>query len=271
MSSDYLSPEIKKIIREYKPLTKEGEAKLVKKGKLFDLVKHNMRFGIKRALEIAGGDRCLTQEDVTQCAFIGLWKATQTFDPKKNVKFITYARFFILTEVMEFMSNTNWATCISRSAMTQASRIKREASREGCSVQEASDRLEISPDGLRMVEFLENHISLSLQDETKGKGVKKEARVDWDPQFPTTSQDEDHKPWENSSRYNFIIKLMDDSNISHRDQLCIRLRFGLDQADPMTYRDMAPIFGICQQAVQMIVKRTLKKLGKEKFKPQELV
>ena len=104
-------------LREYKKLTRKEERELgkrIQKGDndaLNTLVEHNLRFVVNIAK--AYRDRGVSFSDLISEGNLGLIHAAKKYDPDKNIKFISYAVWWIRCYINDFIDgnlNTNEVT-----------------------------------------------------------------------------------------------------------------------------------------------------------------
>ena len=57
--------------------------------------------------KMIGHYQSFDQEDLYQVAMIGLMKAQKNFNPDENTKFSTYAYYYILGEIKNYISTNN--------------------------------------------------------------------------------------------------------------------------------------------------------------------
>lgn len=90
-------------IRNLNPLSPEEETEIALKAQAGDeaakekLVVHNLRYVVSVAREHLG--RGLELQELVAVGNMGLFKALEKYDPLKERKFITYARFYIVQQI----------------------------------------------------------------------------------------------------------------------------------------------------------------------------
>lgn len=96
-------------IKSFKPLTREREIELIVKAKSNDkeateqIVKSNLKFVVDVAKRYTG--RGASMDDLISEGNIGLLQAIKKFDEKQNVKFISYAVWWIKQAMLSFIAN----------------------------------------------------------------------------------------------------------------------------------------------------------------------
>ena len=101
---------------EFSPMSKAEEQALFKsrksKKKIADvLVKRNMRLINMVAKRYSA---YLDYDDMVMEGILGLYKASETFDPSKNIKFCTYAYWYVFKAIQEYMRKENNSMDLTR-------------------------------------------------------------------------------------------------------------------------------------------------------------
>lgn len=68
------------------------------------------------------------EADLLQESFFGLWEAVQHYETSKNVRFITYARYWIVQSVQRYLENCGSTVRIPTHTRAKMSRIRKAAS-----------------------------------------------------------------------------------------------------------------------------------------------
>ena len=91
--------------RKYPVLTAEEESEILSRAQAGDesaktaLVKHNLRFIFSLASKFARGDEAL---DLVSVATFGIYRAIDTFDANKGLRFLSYAVHWMRAEISEY-------------------------------------------------------------------------------------------------------------------------------------------------------------------------
>ena len=128
-------------IRKYEPLTKEDESTIILKAKKGDkksyekLINCNLRFVVSIAKKYQ--NQGIPLEDLISEGNKGLVKAYHKFDPDRNVKFITYAVWWIRQNIMNCIHDNGqlirlpWNKIVNISKLNKlAEDLKKEHGRE---------------------------------------------------------------------------------------------------------------------------------------------
>ena len=102
-------------LKKYRPITRAKEKELIYKAKNGDIeaqnkiLTSNLRFVFNVASRYKGNGAAIS--DLISEGNLGLIKAIQKFDPNKNVKFISYAVWWIRNAIQEFIKKRQ--TCLN--------------------------------------------------------------------------------------------------------------------------------------------------------------
>lgn len=173
------------------------------------LIEHNLRLVVYIAKKFENTG--INIEDLVSIGTIGLIKAVNTFEPKKNIKLATYASRCIENEILMYLRRN----------------IK--------------NRVEVSLDEPLNVDWDGNELLLS---DVLG-----------------TESDMIYKKIEGEVEKSLLWQAMHKLNT--REKIIIQLRFGLNDGDEKTQKEVADILGISQSYISRLEKRILKRLKRE--------
>jgi RNA polymerase sigma-B factor len=118
-------------------------------------------------------------EDLVQVAYVGLLGAVDRFDPRRGVRFSSYAIPTILGELKRYFRNTGWSAHVPRGAQEMALRVDRASSRLAAdtgrtpNVAELAQYLELDlEDVVTGLEAGSAHYSVSLDAPAPGSGTE---------------------------------------------------------------------------------------------------
>jgi RNA polymerase primary sigma factor len=259
------SESLKKYLKEiakFPRITVEEERRLgdlIRKGNrpaLQKLVEANLRFVVSYAKRYRGCG--LSFLDLINEGNIGLIEAAKRYDPKKNVKFITYAVWWIRQSVIHALSENSGAfrlpqkqaNLLYRIGKTQAS-MTLELSRQP-SNQELAERMEITEDEVtNLLQVSDENISLS-------------AIIDEEHDFRLSDKlEQDNIP---AADLVLVRQAMRSQLRAALDELdekegrVIRLRFGLDGDDPRTLKEIGEMLNLSRERIRQIEVQALDKL-----------
>ncbi len=245
-----LTPEEEK---ELAIRAKKGDKEALKK-----LVEGNLRFVVNIAKNFMGWGVPLT--DLIAAGNLGLIEAAKRFDPDKNVKFISYAVWWIRQAIMQTIFQQTGAVRIPIKESIFIAKVKdtydklkeelgREPSEEeiakklNTSVKKVRNALSIVrlPISLDMPIGENNEESFTLLDILSKKGTE-----DIEENIVKETL---HKDLEE------LINALDE-----REREIIKLRFGLEDDEPKTLEEVGEKLNISRERVRQLEQRALKKL-----------
>jgi RNA polymerase primary sigma factor len=229
------------------------------------LVEANLRFVVSYAKRYRGCG--LSFLDLINEGNIGLIEAAKRFDPGKNVKFITYAVWWVRQSIIHALSDQSGAfrlpqkqaNLLYRIGKAQA-RLRSELKRSP-STQEIAERMEVSEQEVtNLLQVSDDNISLSaLIDEEHDFHLS-------DKLEQSTIPAADRVFLKNSLR-GHLGRSLDE--LDAKEEKVIRLRFGLDGTEPRTLKEIGEMMNLSRERIRQIEAQALDKL-KRSQKCQQL-
>jgi RNA polymerase primary sigma factor len=223
------------------------------------LIKANLKFVVSYVKKYRGMG--LSMLDLINEGNVGLIEAAKRFDPTRNVRFISYAVWWIRQAIIHALSQYSHIYNIPQKLSDQISLMKkkraslktelgREPNRE-----EIAKALGISETDVEDLELLEER-NVSLSDKCYDEDFEIEDRV---------------SDGEAESVEYQIIKASAQSQIremlavlDEKEALVLKLRFGLDDDRPMTLQEIGDRLHLTRERIRQIEQKAMRKLGRSK-------
>jgi RNA polymerase primary sigma factor len=260
VSDDALGAYLKRIA-QVPLLKKEDELRLGKAIQRGDekamrrLVEANLRFVVKVALRYRGCGLSLL--DLINEGNIGLLEAARRYSPQYNVKFITYAVWWIRQAIMQ-------ALAAGGGAVRLPLRKARLASQVSDIRAELSQQMQAEPTDSEVAEQmdlresdLEGALSRGGQAAFLSDEIGLEQRIGMELYDSRQLPPADYELIRSSFREEVERML---ARLTPRERLLIELRFGLGEEDSMTLEEVGKRLRLSRERVRQIEERTKQKL-----------
>ena len=266
---DYLdSPSLKIYldqISKFPPLTEEEEKRLGERAREGDpdalrrLIESNLKFVVSYVKKYRGMGLSLL--DLINEGNIGLIEAAKRFDPTRNVRFISYAVWWIRQAIIHALSQYSRIYHIPQKMSDQISAMKKktaelkgELGREPTRA-EVARGMGVSEEDVDDLTVLEEK-NVSLSDRLSDDGLEVEDRI----------SDEISPPVEyqiiKSSVQQQIRTMIGE--LDEKEALVLRLRFGLDDDRPRTLQEIGNELGLTRERIRQIEQKAMRKLSRSR-------
>lgn len=244
--------------------------KLIQKGDkkaLRNLVESNLRFVVSYAKRYKGMG--LSLPDLINEGNLGLIEAAKRFDPDKNVKFISYAVWWIRQAIIHALTKYSRIYHIPQKLSDQISEMKRinaqlkkdlgrEPTRE-----ETAERMKLNVEEIEDLEILESK-DISLSDKYYDDNVEVGDRIK-----DSLSPSVELQIVKNSVQENIrdILNQLDE-----KEALVLKLRFGIEDEElkdkygfedfsPKTLQEIGNKLDLTRERIRQIEKKAMRKLA----------
>ena len=222
------------------------------------MVRANLRLVVNIARGYGG--KGLPLQDLIEEGNLGLLRAVEGFDPDMNTRFSTYASYWIKQSIKRALVNSAKTIRIPAYMVELLSKWRRASARlaeelnRQPTAEEIARELEIPKKKLQIVKkaiALYNATPQSDQDES---GL---SLGDIVPDERTRGPEDQLI---NSDNLKHVFRLLDE--MDSRESTILRMRFGLDDSNPRTLKEIGEVLGLTRERVRQIEGEALRKLNR---------
>ncbi len=253
-------------IAKFKPLAIEDEKALgvrIRAGDqeaLRQLVEANLRFVVHYAKRYRGLG--LSFMDLIHEGTLGLMEAAKRFDPDRNVKFISYAVWWVRQAIFHALSEHSRVFRLPQKLSSQVSRLS--AAREKLkgelermpTIAELAERTALPPaevEQLLLAAGDDVSLSTAVGDDgglELGETLEQESVPSAEVEMIRTSFE---------ARIQGLV-----SGLDEKEREVIRMRFGFDGEEPMTLQEIGEAMGLSRERIRQIESRAKEKLRRSR-------
>jgi len=252
-------------ISRFPTFTEEEEKKLgerIRKGDkeaIESLIKANLKFVVSYVKKYRGMG--LSMLDLINEGNIGIIEAAKRFDPARNVRFISYAVWWIRQAIIHALSQYSHIYNIPQKLSDQISLMKkktavlktelgRDPTRE-----EIAKAMAISEVDVEDLELLEGR-NVSLSDKCYDDDFEIEDRIS-----DGGAESVEYQIIKASAQHQIREML---SVLDEKEATVLRLRFGLDDDRSMTLQEIGDKLQLTRERIRQIEQKAMRKLGRSK-------
>ncbi|MFQ6083766.1 MAG: RNA polymerase sigma factor RpoD/SigA [Candidatus Aminicenantia bacterium] len=269
LTSDNLKLYLKEISK-IPQLSEEEEKELarrIQKGDneaLKKIIEANLRFVVHYTKKYRGLG--LSYLDLINQGNVGLIEAARRYDPSKNVKFISYAVWWIRQAIIQVLSDYARAYALPQKVTSLQSQIKKVESRLKMKLNREPLREEIAEEMNKSIEEIDDIYEIGSEDLSLNMPSFEESG-----ELGDKLSDDGTPSVEYQTIKLFIKKQIRDilNELDEREALILRLRFGINDDRPKTLQEIGSMLNISRERVRQIEKRAKQKLARLK-KVQQL-
>ena len=248
------------------PALTEGEEKALgerirrgDKAALQDLIQANLKFVVSYVKKYRGMG--LSMLDLIDEGNVGLIEAAKRFDPSRNVRFISYAVWWIRQAIIHALSQYSHIFNIPQKLSDQISLMKKrkaslkaELGREPTR-DEVAKAMGVPEADVEDLELLEER-NVSLSDKCYDDDLEVEDRVS-----DGEAESVEYQIIKAAAQHQIREML---SVLDEKEALVIKLRFGLDDDRPMTLQEIGGRLHLTRERIRQIEQKAMRKLGRSK-------
>jgi len=253
-------------VGKYKLLTEEEEEKLVEDvhnkvpGAENKLITANLRFVAKEARKhkITGG---LSFLELVNEGNLGLLKAAKRFDKKRDVKFISYAVWWIKQAIQKAIFDRMGTMHIPANKIALLKRFRKALDKNDGDFDKAVELPEFKKYKDDIIEIMEKSKNTSLDQSMGNVGDEENSQTLLDTIGIDPSQNEDVLMNELRSEIENVIHVMPILN--ETEEKIIRMYYGINFSSSKTLEEIGAELNITREKVRLTRDRALRKLYKD--------
>jgi RNA polymerase primary sigma factor len=245
-----ITPDEEKVLGD---LIQGGDRQALQK-----LVEANLRFVVSFAKKYRGCG--LSFLDLINEGNIGLIEAAKRFNPKKNVKFITYAVWWVRQAIIHALSDHSGAFRLPQKQANLLYRIGKTISQLTLELErhpspdEIARKLDIQVEEVtNLLQVADENVSLStVIDEEHDFHLSDKLEQEQIPSADDTLL--------RDSLRTHLSACLDE--LDPKEEKVLRLRFGLDEEEPKTLKEIGEMMGLSRERIRQIEAQALEKLNR---------
>lgn len=245
-------------------IIKDGKTEEIRQSALQRLIRGNLRFVVSVARKYQG--RGLSLLDLINEGNLGLFKAAKRFDSTKDVKFISYAVWWIRQSIQKALFEQVGAVRIPPNKLTLVNRFKRALVQNGGDYERTMAMPEFADLEQDIVEVMEKIVDISLDAPISDDGSSGDSVSSLMDVLGTDGNQEDEM--EKNERKALIDDIL--KSLPRREEEILRMFYGLDTVEDTTLKDIGEDLKLSRERVRQIKNKTLRKLQKNKEKRDRL-
>ena len=222
-----------------------------------------VRANLRLVVNIARGytNKGLALQDLIEEGNLGLLRAVEGFDPSMNTRFSTYASYWIKQSIKRAQVNTAHTIRVPAYMVELMSKWRRATNKlqeelgRAPTEEEVADSLCLSKKKRSIVQkALRTYNGIPQSDQDDNGCSLDEMLLDRHTKTPGTDMAA-ADDWHN------VLDLLD--TMDSREAAVLRMRFGLDNEEPKTLKEIGERLGLTRERVRQIEKEALSKLRDE--------
>jgi RNA polymerase primary sigma factor len=249
-------------ISKYRTLTLAEEQELGRRIQQGDqdavqrLVESNLRFVVHYAKRYRGLG--LSFLDLIHEGNLGLIEAAKRFDPERNVKFISYAVWWVRQAIFHSLSEHTRIFRVPQKMAGQVSRVGGARSELQAELERAPTTDELAAKTKLSREEVESLLQIAGGDLSLSTAVGEDGSMELGD---TLEQDSVESPEVAMMRDSFNRRLGEAvAHLDEKERQVITLRFGLDGDEPRTLQEIGELLKLSRERIRQIESKAKEKL-----------
>ncbi len=255
----------------YRVLTPEEEKDLVHRVRRGDstalnpLILGNLRFVVSIARRYQG--KGLSLLELINEGNLGLYKAAKRYDPSRDVKFISYAVWWIRQSIQKALFEQVGAVRIPPNKLALVNRFKRALLQNGGNYEKTVSLPEFEAHEREIAEIMEKIADMSLNAPIGGEGDGRDPVTTLLDVLGTDGgQEADAEKAELSRSLDAVLGQM-----SEREEKVLRMYYGINYAREFTLDEIGRELKLTRERVRQIKNRSLRKLLRSRESKEKLL
>lgn len=262
LTSDSLNAYIRAIAK-FEPLTLEEEQELARRVRDFDdqealnrLVEANLRFVVSYCKRYRGLG--LSFLDLIHEGNLGLIEAAKRFDAERNVKFISYAVWWVRQAIFHTLSEHTRIFRLPQKMSGQVAKVEAVRERLASELERQPTTAEIAKAAELTEIEVESLLRVSGDDRSLSDSVGDEGTLELGDTLEQDTVPGVEVELIRSSLARQLQGMVDELDEKERDVL--RMRFGLDGEEPRTLQDIGDALSLSRERIRQIESKAKEKL-----------
>jgi RNA polymerase primary sigma factor len=221
------------------------------------MVRANLRLVVNIARSYTG--KGLSLQDLIEEGNLGLLRAVEGFDPSMNTRFSTYASYWIKQSIKRALVNTAKTIRIPAYMVELLAKWRRATTRlqeefgRTPTQEEIARHLNLPKKKLNIIKkAIRVYNSAPQTDQPESGWSLDEMLMDGHAKTPDTEMVE-------ADDLHHVLELLD--KMDKREATVLRMRFGLDDEEPKTLKEIGECLGLTRERVRQIESEALSKLS----------
>jgi RNA polymerase primary sigma factor len=264
-SVDTLNVYIREIAK-FKPLTPDDEKALGRRIQAGDqealkrLVESNLRFVVHYAKRYRGLG--LSYMDLIHEGSLGLMEAAKRFDPERNVKFISYAVWWVRQAIFHSLSEHTRVFRLPQKLSGQVSRVTSARERLKAELERTPTTEELAERTALPPEEVQQLLLAAGDDVSLSAAVGDEGNLELGDALEKDTVPSVELEMIKSSFERRIQAMVEE--LDEKEREVIRMRFGLDGEEPKTLQEIGEAMGLSRERIRQIESRAKEKMRRSR-------
>jgi len=265
VTGDSLNAYIREIAK-FKPLAGEDERALGRRIQAGDqealkrLVEANLRFVVSYTKRYRGLG--LSYLDLIHEGSLGLMEAAKRFDPERNVKFISYAVWWVRQAIFHALSEHSRVFRLPQKLSGQVSKVESARDRLAAELERPPTTEELAKKTDLSEEQVQALLMASGDDVSLSAAVGDEGSMELGDTLEQESIPSAELEMIRTSFEERIQAMVGD--LEEKEREVIRMRFGLDGEEPRTLQEIGEALGLSRERIRQIESKAKEKLRRSR-------